>query len=198
MNALDSMIQCRCSCRPCLQTAPVDECVLASMRWGLVPSWFKEKDPSKMQYSTTNCRSENILEKKSYKVQTLDDIALLCSQCFVSVSRCCVYAHISICNHLFVFTKDPMVKGQRCVILADGFYEWKRQDNVKQPFFIYFPQILEKTEDQDDPRTSARNKENSESACPPVEASPDLTEVCIVFFYYNISTMNMCFHPQQK
>lgn len=75
MNALDSMIKCRCSCRLCLQTAPVDECVLASMRWGLVPSWFKEKDPSMMHYSTTNCRSENILEKKSYKVQAL---LLLC------------------------------------------------------------------------------------------------------------------------
>lgn len=84
------------------KSAPVDECVLASMRWGLVPAWFKESDPSKMQYSTNNCRSENILEKKTYK--------------------------------------DPLLKGQRCVILADGFYEWKRQVKDKQPFFIYFPQ----------------------------------------------------------
>uniref|UniRef100_A0A665UX52 Abasic site processing protein HMCES n=1 Tax=Echeneis naucrates TaxID=173247 RepID=A0A665UX52_ECHNA len=49
------------------QDAPVDKCVLANMRWGLVPAWFKESDPSKMHYSTSNCRSENILEKKSYK-----------------------------------------------------------------------------------------------------------------------------------
>nr|XP_061780053.1 abasic site processing protein HMCES-like isoform X1 [Nerophis lumbriciformis] len=84
------------------KNAPADECVLAAMRWGLVPSWFKEDDPSKMQYSTNNCRSENILQKKSYK--------------------------------------DPLLKGQRCVILADGFYEWKRQEKTKQPFFIYFPQ----------------------------------------------------------
>ncbi|KAK7898991.1 hypothetical protein WMY93_019844 [Mugilogobius chulae] len=49
------------------KSAPVDECVLASMRWGLVPAWFKESDPKKMQYSTNNCRSENILEKKTYK-----------------------------------------------------------------------------------------------------------------------------------
>ncbi|XP_074467159.1 abasic site processing protein HMCES [Sebastes fasciatus] len=119
--------------------APVDECVLASMRWGLVPWWFKEKDPSKMQYSTNNCRSENILQKKTYK--------------------------------------DPMIKGQRCVILADGFYEWRRQEKDKQPFFIYFPQTQEKTKDEDDPTTSSRNKENSETACPPEEeASPDLTE----------------------
>ncbi|XP_018535585.1 abasic site processing protein HMCES [Lates calcarifer] len=105
--------------------APVDEFVLASMRWGLVPSWFKEDDPSKMRYSTSNCRSENILEKKSYK--------------------------------------DPMKKGQRCVILADGFYEWMRVEKTKQPFFIYFPQThgssQENTGDQDDPKTSARSKE---------------------------------------
>ncbi|KAL2091379.1 hypothetical protein ACEWY4_013642 [Coilia grayii] len=82
--------------------APVDEFVLAAMRWGLVPAWFKENDPSKMQYSTNNCRRESLLEKKSYK--------------------------------------DPLLKGQRCVILADGFYEWRRRDKDKQPFFIYFPQ----------------------------------------------------------
>ncbi|GAA6092652.1 abasic site processing protein HMCES [Tachysurus ichikawai] len=82
--------------------AAVDECVLATMRWGLVPAWFKESDPSKMQYSTSNCRSESLLEKKSYK--------------------------------------DPLLKGRRCVILADGFYEWRRQQKDKQPFFIYFPQ----------------------------------------------------------
>uniref|UniRef100_A0A8C1UPV7 Abasic site processing protein HMCES n=1 Tax=Cyprinus carpio TaxID=7962 RepID=A0A8C1UPV7_CYPCA len=82
--------------------APADECVLAAMRWGLVPAWFKENDPSKIQYNTSNCRSESLLEKKSYK--------------------------------------DPLLKGQRCVILADGFYEWRRTEKEKQPFFIYFPQ----------------------------------------------------------
>uniref|UniRef100_A0A674NL28 Abasic site processing protein HMCES n=1 Tax=Takifugu rubripes TaxID=31033 RepID=A0A674NL28_TAKRU len=50
------------------KNAPADECVLASMRWGLVPAWFRENDPNKMQYSTSNCRSENMLSKKSYKV----------------------------------------------------------------------------------------------------------------------------------
>ncbi|XP_028431035.1 abasic site processing protein HMCES isoform X2 [Perca flavescens] len=104
------------------KNAPVDECVLASMRWGLVPAWFKENDPSKMQYSTNNCRSENILEKKTYK--------------------------------------DPLIKGQRCVILADGFYEWRRKEKDKQPFFIYFPQAQgtshEKTEDH--PTSPACNK----------------------------------------
>ncbi|XP_040889738.1 abasic site processing protein HMCES [Toxotes jaculatrix] len=120
------------------ESAPADECVLALMRWGLVPSWFKEDHPSKMHYSTSNCRSENILEKKSYK--------------------------------------HPMVNGQRCVILADGFYEWKKQEKNKQPFFIYFPQTQrssqEKVKDQGDPMASARKK-STETA---EEASLGLTE----------------------
>lgn len=49
-----------------------------------------------------------------------------------------------------------MMKGQRCVILADGFYEWKKEGKDKQPFFIYFPQCqttneeLIKTQDSSD------------------------------------------------
>lgn len=108
------------------KNAPVDECVLASMKWGLVPGWFKESDPNKMQYSTTNCRSENILEKKTYK--------------------------------------DPLLKGQRCVILADGFYEWRRQAKDKQPFFIYFPQnqgVGEKKDPDEHHVSSASNNDQS-------------------------------------
>ncbi|MGH0187964.1 UNVERIFIED_CONTAM: hypothetical protein FKN15_041515 [Acipenser sinensis] len=82
--------------------AASEERVIAAMRWGLVPSWFRESAPSKMQYSTSNCRSDGMMQKKSYK--------------------------------------DPLLRGKRCVILADGFYEWKRQDKEKQPYFIYFPQ----------------------------------------------------------
>ncbi|MBN3301657.1 HMCES protein, partial [Amia calva] len=82
--------------------APVDECVLALMRWGLVPAWFRDSDPKALQFSTSNCRSESILQKKSYK--------------------------------------EPLLQGRRCVVLVDGFYEWRRQEKDKQPFFIYFPQ----------------------------------------------------------
>ncbi|KAL3870523.1 hypothetical protein ACJMK2_038578, partial [Sinanodonta woodiana] len=36
--------------------------------------------------------------------------------------------------------KVPLQKGQRCVVLSDGFFEWKRSKDSKQPYFIYFPQ----------------------------------------------------------
>ncbi|XP_071820961.1 abasic site processing protein HMCES-like [Apostichopus japonicus] len=37
--------------------------------------------------------------------------------------------------------KRPFEKGQRCVVLADGYYEWHTDSNKKkQPYFIYFSQ----------------------------------------------------------
>ncbi|XP_078399154.1 abasic site processing protein HMCES [Cetorhinus maximus] len=94
------------------------EPILAAMRWGLIPSWFRENDPSKMQYNTSNCRSDGMMQKKSYK--------------------------------------DPFIKGQRCVVLADGFYEWQRLFGEKQPFFIYFPQTCEKEEGDGEEWTGRR------------------------------------------
>lgn len=49
--------------------------------------------------------------------------------------------------------QDPLLKGQRCVILADGFYEWRRQQKDKQPFFIYFPQSQTDNRDGDERET---------------------------------------------
>ncbi|XP_009079224.1 PREDICTED: embryonic stem cell-specific 5-hydroxymethylcytosine-binding protein, partial [Acanthisitta chloris] len=83
--------------------ADSSERVLMDMRWGLVPSWFKQDDPSKLQFNTSNCRSDTMLNKSSYK--------------------------------------GALLKGKRCVVLADGFYEWQQQESGgKQPYFIYFPQ----------------------------------------------------------
>lgn len=149
-----------------LQSAPVDECVLTSMRWGLIPTWFKENDPSKMQYSTSNCRSENILEKKSYKVHTF-------------VVSCIIFSVSDKSDSLLTSSRrqDPMLKGQRCVILADGFYEWQRKEQGKQPFFIYFSQSLVPDAERHEPTTSS--KENL--VCPPGEASSVLTKVCFLF-----------------
>lgn len=64
--------------------------MLASMRWGLVPAWFRENDPKKMQYSTSNCRSENMLSKKTYKVRAFFP-PLFCSQC------CCSKSVLTFC-----------------------------------------------------------------------------------------------------
>ncbi|KAK7076846.1 hypothetical protein SK128_011556 [Halocaridina rubra] len=38
--------------------------------------------------------------------------------------------------------KPSLLKGQRCVVLCDGFYEWEstKGDKNKQPYFIYAPQ----------------------------------------------------------
>lgn len=138
-----------------LQEAPEDEQVLASMHWGLVPSWFKGSSPKQMQYSTSNCRSENILAKKSYKVHTHKIIY----KSFQASAR-----QLRLTSCFIVSLKDPMVKGQRCVILADGFYEWQKQDKVKQPFFIYFPQAEGPSQNKaDEPAVALGNKESSGS-----------------------------------
>ncbi|KAG8128131.1 putative Embryonic stem cell-specific 5-hydroxymethylcytosine-binding protein [Naja naja] len=89
------------------KNANSSERILVAMRWGLVPSWFKEADPSKMQYNTSNCRSDTMMEKFCYKV--------------------------------------PLSKGKRCVVLADGYYEWQQHNGQKQPYFIYFAQTEQET-----------------------------------------------------
>lgn len=60
-----------------------------------------------------------------------------------------------------------MIKGQRCVILADGFYEWKKEGKNKQPFFIYFP--------QSQPANEEIIKTQGGSDC------DETTEVCVDF-----------------
>ncbi|XP_072015837.1 abasic site processing protein HMCES-like [Amphiura filiformis] len=45
--------------------------------------------------------------------------------------------------------KRPFEKGKRCVVLADGFYEWKTgKDGIKQPYFIYLNQTTPVTDSQ--------------------------------------------------
>lgn len=76
---------------------PLTERIIQPMYWGLVPSWHKG-DPKKMAYGTNNCKSETMLEKRTFKT--------------------------------------PLEKGRRCVVLAEGFYEWKKEGGVKQPYFF--------------------------------------------------------------
>lgn len=41
---------------------------------------------------------------------------------------------------VFSLPQGALLKGKRCVVLADGFYEWQQHGGGKQPYFIYFPQ----------------------------------------------------------
>jgi len=71
--------------------------VLCSMRWALVPHYYKG-NLNDFKPVLNNCRSETINEKPTFKV--------------------------------------PLKKGRRCVVLAEGFFEWKKTVS-KMPFFIY-------------------------------------------------------------
>lgn len=64
--------------------------VIASMRWGLIPTWAKDASTAQI-----NARSETLLEKPAFR---------------------------------------ESFERRRCLIPADGFYEWKRSDKSKQPF----------------------------------------------------------------
>ena len=32
---------------------------------------------------------------------------------------------------------SKLIKSHRCIVIADGFYEWKRDDKIKIPFYFY-------------------------------------------------------------
>ena len=67
---------------------------LEKLKWGLVPSWAKEKNFKAL----INARLETIDEKISFK---------------------------------------KLIKDFRCVAIADGFYEWKRGDKEKIPYYFF-------------------------------------------------------------
>jgi len=66
---------------------------LENLKWGLIPSWAKEKDFKAL----INARLETIDEKVSFK---------------------------------------KLIKLNRCVAVADGFYEWKREEKEKIPNYF--------------------------------------------------------------
>ena len=84
---------------------------LENLKWGVVPSWAKNRDFKAL----INARLETIDEKISFK---------------------------------------KLIKNFRCVAIADGFYEWKREDSKKTPYYFYrndkkpifFPAIYENNE----------------------------------------------------
>ena len=66
---------------------------LENLKWGIVPSWAKDKDFKAL----INARVETIDEKISFK---------------------------------------KLIKDFRCVAVANGFYEWKREEKVKIPYYF--------------------------------------------------------------
>tara|TARA_B100001769_G_C21830289_1_gene450967 strand:- start:33 stop:659 length:627 start_codon:yes stop_codon:yes gene_type:complete len=66
---------------------------LENLKWGIVPSWAKEKDFKAL----INARVETIDEKISFK---------------------------------------RLIKDFRCVAVANGFYEWKREEKAKIPYYF--------------------------------------------------------------
>jgi putative SOS response-associated peptidase YedK len=73
---------------------PGDKPKTAILRWGLIPSWAKDK---KIGASLINARSDGVASKPSFRAT---------------------------------------FKRRRCLVLADGFYEWKKGAAPKQPFHI--------------------------------------------------------------
>jgi len=65
---------------------------LSLLRWGLIPSWAKDRSISAQMI---NARSETASAKRAFR---------------------------------------DAVKSRRCLIPADGFYEWQRRGKTKQPF----------------------------------------------------------------
>ena len=63
-------------------------------KWGIVPSWAKQKDFRPL----INARIETIDEKVTFK---------------------------------------KLIKFYRCVVIADGYYEWQRVENKKIPYYIF-------------------------------------------------------------
>lgn len=66
----------------------------ALMRWGLIPSWAKDKS---IGYRMINARAETVAERPSYRTA---------------------------------------LQRRRCLVIADGFYEWQREGKVKRPMRI--------------------------------------------------------------
>lgn len=67
---------------------------LASLHWGLIPSWAKDESIGSRMI---NARAETLAEKPSFK---------------------------------------RLLRSKRCLIIADGFYEWKRENGSKIPMYI--------------------------------------------------------------
>ena len=99
---------------------------LEKLKWGLIPSWAREKNFK----SLINARLETINEKMSFK---------------------------------------KLIKIFRCVAVMDGFYEWKRKDNEKIPYYF--------TRQDKEPIFIAGIYENDQFCLITEEASENIREI---------------------
>lgn len=67
---------------------------LAMLRWGLIPSWAKDRD---IGNRLINARAETAAEKPSFR---------------------------------------SALRQRRCLVAADGFYEWAKAGSKKQPYYV--------------------------------------------------------------
>ncbi len=77
-----------------IRQRPNGERVMQMLRWGLIPSWAKDRTIGNRMI---NARAETLATKPAF---------------------------------------ERPYRRQRCLVPADGFYEWKRTDRAKQPFYI--------------------------------------------------------------
>ena len=103
---------------PCDQPASllIEERVLQTMQWGLVPSWHRGDSPSSFGTVLNNCRHETMLEKPSFRTA------------IERGRRCVVVA-------------DGYVAAEYRTDIFDNFlrfFEWYREKGQRQPYFIYF------------------------------------------------------------
>lgn len=77
-----------------------DDRQLRTVRWGLVPSWAKDK---KIASRLINARSETVTEKPAFR---------------------------------------KAAATRRCLIPADGYYEWEKREGAKVPHFLHTDGVL--------------------------------------------------------
>jgi putative SOS response-associated peptidase YedK len=70
---------------------------LAQMRWGLIPSWAKDK---KIGHRLINARAETVATQPAFRAA---------------------------------------FRQRRCLVAADGFYEWRREGATKRPWRFHLP-----------------------------------------------------------